>query len=354
MFGTRTQPPASQSSNEPTLLNTPWIRNLINFSVVLIIIAVIIEVYSYAERRAAPLVKVGVERIEVRAELENPPPWLDRRILNQILNETNVFAVRDQATLDRLKDPLNQDVLRDLAANYTNADSAGSNHWTLRSNAWIKRITEIRRVINPARTLQTIQIFAEYRRPANWVERDGKYYLLDTDGVRLPEEYSAQDRKSVPSLMAITGLDLPGNAIPKPSESWKTDDYEAGAKLATLLATQPFAQQIAAIDMTNFRGRKDPAKAWITLKTIFSAGHIEEVAGQDLPVGAGPRIVMWGRPIGEEKYYDVSADIKLKTLNSLFFRYNRIDANRDFVDIHTEEVWIPQPPALADNPSGHS
>ena len=96
---------------------------------------------------------------------------------------------------------------------------------------------------------------------------------MDDGGIRLPDQWSAQDRKTLRPSCSSPASICPAPKIPQPSEPWSTDDYAAAAKLANLLSPQPFARQIASIDMTNFRGRKDALKPWITLKTIFTSGR---------------------------------------------------------------------------------
>jgi hypothetical protein len=265
----------------------------------------------------------------------NKPSWLDPAILNQIFAETQTFAARDQATYDRLLNPLDHDVLNALAANYTGTDAEGVNHWTLRDNAWIQRITEVRRVISPDRKSESIEVYADYRQPAAWVACKDKFYLLDKQAVRLPGEYSFEDRKATAGLMAISGVELPAGmtAVPKPSETWSGDDLAAGMKLAEFLRGQSFDGQVASIDMANFRGRVDKNAPWILLDTIWPAAD------------GKPRVINWGRPVGEESFYEVNAAAKLKALNGIYLRFSRIDADRDYVDIRTDEVRLPKPPA---------
>jgi hypothetical protein len=101
--------------------------------------------------------------------------------------------------------------------------------------------------------------------------------------------------------------------------------------LAQTLRTQRYASQIAAIDVSNFAGRKDPREPWIVFQTIW--------AGAD----GSPRVVQWGRPMGQEKIYEVQASWKLKSLGELYLRYARIDADRDIVDIRTEVILLAKP-----------
>ncbi|HUO08639.1 MAG TPA: hypothetical protein VM008_10095 [Phycisphaerae bacterium] len=334
---------------EPRFYEVPWIRSLIRLCVVLLVIAGLIESYHAVKAYGNRVVRdefteqadgaggVGVEKIALSAELKNKPAWLDKAILDSIFSETQKFAARDQATYNRLLNPLDKDVLKEIAENYTGTDASGVNHWTLRDNAWIRKITEVRRVVAKdagGRKSETIEIYAEYRQPAAWVQYGDKFYLVDGDFVRLPGEYSRADRDATEGLMAITNVDLPDGvkSVPQPSESWQTEDLAAGMKLVDLLQSQPFMKQIATIDMANYKGRKDSLKPWILLNTTFQAAD------------GSPRVIRWGRSIGDEKFYEVSAAAKVQALNEIFLRFARIDANHDYVDIRTEQVLLPKDP----------
>jgi hypothetical protein len=327
---------------EPAFYEVPWIRALISFCVILLVISALIEAYRRADQYASGVVKKefddagpGKAKITLTAKLMNKPAWLDQAILNQIFAETQTFAARDQATYDRLLNPLDHDVLQEIAANYTGTDAEGVNHWTLRDNAWIQRISEVRRVISQDRKSETIEVYADYRQPAAWVAYKDKFYLIDEEAVRLPGEYSESDRKATAGLMAISGVQLPDGmtTVPQPSEKWSGDDVAAGMKLADYLRGQSFDSQVASIDMTNFRERVDKNAPWIVLDTIWTAAD------------GKPRIIDWGRPVGEESFYEVKAIVKLKALNAIYLRFSRIDADRDYVDIRADEVLLPKPPA---------
>ncbi len=347
MFGLRTKQesmPHAVAEKAPPRRLAPWVRGVLTLAVVLLLIAGMIEGYRrVVARYATRVVETQAEKIAVTAKLMNTPPWLDPGILNSIIGETAALAQRDMATYDRFRNPLDQGILREIHDNYLATDQNGINHWAKDNNAWIKKITRIERVISPDRKSQVIEIFADYRKPAAWVESGGKCYLIDDQRVRLPGEYTLAERKASGKLMMITGVDLPpadkgAPAVPAPSTSWNTDDLAAAMTLVPLLKDQPYAAQILAIDMTNFQGRKDKLQPWISLETDRLASD------------GSPSRVLWGRPPGKTTFYDISDAAKLKALSLLFVKYNRIDAGYDFVDIHTEQVMVPS--AAAQNGGG--
>jgi hypothetical protein len=63
---------------------------------------------------------------------------------------------------------------------------------------------------------------------------------------------------------------------------------------------------------------------------------------------------MWGRTPGKSTFYEVSDTAKLKALSDLFMRFNRIDADHDYVDIRTEQVRLPKLATQADPTPGAS
>jgi hypothetical protein len=328
-----------------------WLKPLITTCCVLLIAGVCAEAYRRVTIFGTRVVQA--HPVDARIELSNPPAWLDRRIVNALLEEAYQFAQRDDTTYQRARDILDKKVLEEFAELYTGVDSSGGkpvDRQALGFNAWIKCITQVRRNIAKDKSIQTIQIFAEWREPAAWVRvgPGDEMCLIDREGVRLPGEYHAADRAHSP-LMVISGMDLPmvdgRRAIPRPGQRWSTgendsvgDDLVAGMRLAEKLQSQRYANQIGSIDVSNFAGRKDAREPWIVFETIW--------AGAD----GSPRVVQWGRPIGEEKIYEVQAPRKLKALSDLYLRYARIDADRDIVDIRTEVVLLSEPsPKPEDN-----
>jgi hypothetical protein len=282
--------------------------------------------------------------VDARIEIANPPAYLDRGIVNMLLQEAYQLAQKDEETYNRSRNTLDGEILGAYADLYTGtqtADGKPVKRQAVGFNAWMESVTQVRRVVARDKSVQTIQIFARWREPAAWVRVGDSLYLIDALGTRLPGEYRVPDR-GANKLMVVTGVDLPVTdgkpAVPAPGEGWRTgddgalgDDLAAGMQLAGQLSRQAFAGQIAAIDVANLDGRRDPMAPWIVLDTVWQTGS-----------GTGPRVVWWGRPMGQERYYEVNGESKIKTLNELYRRFSRIDAGRDYVDIRTEVVWLPK------------
>jgi hypothetical protein len=303
-------------------------------------------VFAYGRMTRFGTRVVEAQPVDARIEIANPPAWLDRRIVSSLLDEAYQFAGHDVETYNRVRNLLDSAVLREFANLYTGTSVENGqtvSRQTIGYNAWISKVNQVRRATATGQEMQTIQIVAEWRQPAAWVRvyKNGEpfLYLMDSEGTRLPGEYRAADRGKSP-LMVIGGIDLPKNGtapfIPAPGEKWFAnstamgEDLAAGLQMVLLLEKQKFAAQIAAVDVTNFNGRRDDRGPWILLETVF-------------PTATGtPRVVQWGRPPGQEKYYEVQAPAKLKTLKDLYARFNRIDANRDYVDIRSDVIRLPK------------
>jgi hypothetical protein len=322
----------------------PWMRPLITAGAVLLIAGICAEIYRRAAIFGTRVLQA--HPVDARIEISNPPPWIPHPVVSGLLEEAYQFAQRDEATYQRSRNTLDKGILQEFAALYAGIDHTGEkpvDRQSLGFNAWIKDVSQVRRNIAKDKSIQTIQIFAEWRQPAAWL-RTGpgdEMCLIDDQGVRLPGEYHAADRAQS-SLMVITGMDLPlidgEPAIPRPGQRWAArgddslgEDLLAGMQLAERLQTQRYAGQIAAIDVTNFSGRKNVREPWVVFQTIWP--------GAD----GSPRVIQWGRPMGEEKIYEVQASRKLKALGDLYLRYARIDADRDIVDIRTEVVLLSKP-----------
>jgi hypothetical protein len=358
-FGTQREPAADQASasapgpvfDRKSILRSRWFKRLVSVAVLLLVLAVCVVGYSRVNNYGTRVVRA--HPVDARIEIINPPAWLDRRIVASLLDEAYQFAQKDEATYSRSRDTLDAGILRDFAALYTGPGNAGVSSVTGPAstapaplspqatgyNAWIKRVTEVRRDVARDKSIQTIQISAEWRQPVAWVRVKDMLYLIDADGTRLPGDYHLEDRPHS-RLMVIAGVDLPSvggtPAVPQPGEKWAAKDggfgadMLAGMSLVNELKRQPFAAQIDAVNMANYAGRQDPLLPWIDLETIWRTAD------------GSPRVVHWGRPVGEERIWEVQATAKLKTLNELFERFGRIDADRDYVDIRTEVVRLPK------------
>ena len=163
-------------------------------------------------------------------------------------------------------------------------------------------------------------IRCEFREPLAMVKSADHYYLVDRNGYLLPGLYQRQALDAC-GLMEIRGTT---GTVPLVGKLWANADLQNGLKLVKLLRTVPFQQQIQAIDVTNFRGRVDPTASWIILVTDRNT------------------VIRWGRPPGQERGLEITADEKLALLTGIYQRHGHIDFGRSFVDVRrsTTEVDV--------------
>lgn len=189
----------------------------------------------------------------------------------------------------------------------------------LRANAWVKSVDRIVR-----RPGGVVEVRAAYRVPAALVQSNAKYCLVDSEAVRLPLEYDDSLLATV-KLPVIRGVKA---AQPAAGQAWSGGDVQAGLKLAAVIVTQTWIDQVKAIDVTNFGGRIDRGRPHLALQTR---------RGQ----------VRWGRPPGDEHFYEPAASAKLQSIQQIMRKFKTIDANGRTVDVHGDTVLIASETATA-------
>ncbi len=294
----------------------PWVRGLLAACVVGAVAAASIESWHYIHNYARKIIQQRDRRPLKRIVLLNTPHWLSKSLLDQIAQEAvnyTIFNPRHPDYAMQLRDPLNGNILKILARHYLQDQSVGE-------NAWIKRITFIRRAWMPR--AQIIQIAAVYRQPAAVVVGPTGGYLLSPGGVRLPGLYKTSQLSALRWLIQIIG----SQAVPPAAGSHvDAPRVKVALQLIHLLSPQPYYGQIAAIDMHNLGGKISSLAPQITLITRFGT-H-----------------VWWGRAPGHEGFYEVPAARKLQSLAKIYARFGRIDAGRAYVDIRGDQVLVPKP-----------
>jgi cell division septal protein FtsQ len=202
----------------------------------------------------------------------------------------------------------------------------------LKTNPWIMKVRGVRRVYGKAPG-DTLEIDCDFRVPAALVKNGKAYYLIDRDGIRLPEQYAPVD---VPRVIEtadgrINMLIIEGVARPAPAgagQKWTGDDLRAGLDLAGLLldaSNQAFTHEIRKVNVSNFGGRKDPREAHLVLLTK----HATEIR--------------WGRPVkAPDRFIEVDPGRKLDYLKRVYQEYGRVDANQPYgIDIRYDKITYP-------------
>ena len=174
---------------------------------------------------------------------------------------------------------------------------------------WVKQVSEVRRTGR-----DTVAVAARYREPRAMVQGTGGCYLLDAQGVRLPDLY-VQPQLDQPSLPVIAGM---SSGPPPVGEVWPGEDLQAGLSLASLLSGQPYVHQIRAIDVSprDARGR-------IRLALVTRNGT-----------------VWWGFAPGDEQAIEPGVETKLHRLAQVYQQRGSIDAGDKIVDVSGPAVFV--------------
>jgi len=194
------------------------------------------------------------------------------------------------------------------------------------SHPWIRSIGSVRRSrYVPGRRL-TLELRAEFRKPAALAGRDGRYFFIDPDGVRLPggqvprwvatvdepdgsqRQVCYQDEAGVPpgrEAVRIHYILIEGvrGEPPAPGGQWAGADLTAGLRLLKLITDRPYANQITVIDVRNHGGRISPNQPHLRMFAQI---------GRDKP----PTEIRFGRfPDGSGSDYVVSPQRKMSYLD---------------------------------------
>lgn len=197
-----------------------------------------------------------------------------------------------------------------------------------RISPWIKQIRQIRRAYQ-AGPGDVIELDCEFRAPIALVQYENDFWLVDGEGVRLPDRFNV---KQIPQI--VYGQDghtnirvIQGVRAAPPAlggKKWVGTDLTAGLDMVKLLYGRKFAEEILTVDVSNFAGRKDPRQAQLVLVTRYLTQ------------------IRWGRPVNADDYFvEVSTAQKLEYLQRIYSEYHRVDANHPWIDIRFDQVTYP-------------
>lgn len=144
-----------------------------------------------------------------------------------------------------------------------------------------------------------VRVKARFRTPLTLILAGADAYLVDRSGVRLPRggPFKPAD------WLIVTGVRGP---VPKVGQAWNGRDAAAALKLVELLTERAARgalscrDELRAVDVSNYRGRKNAHDGWLQIHTTRGEGMIQ-----------------WGLPPGEEYGIESSAEQKLAVLDQL-------------------------------------
>jgi len=230
----------------------------------------------------------------IQVQLADPPAWVEREGWHKRILSV-VKIPEDQQWLDEM-------LVRRVA------DQINCSGWVSRVHTVAQRMDGV------------IRISCDYRRPIAMIQTANGYIPVDRFAVRLPEVYERVEDGT--GWMRIVGVET---TTPDVGEAFAGDDAVAAVRLASVLFEQDFAQRITAIDVLNFRGRRDKHDNHIKLRTVDG------------------RRIDWGSAIGEE-IEEPTVQEKVRTI-ALYFKKGSPQARID-VSVY-RNGWIePVEPAI--------
>jgi|GEM_PF-545840 len=239
----------------------------------------------------------SISTTSLKPGAESPVPaartWMPEQFQEQLLT-TGMRA------LGGAPDPLSREPL----------DRLGS---AMAESGWFAGVPTIERHENGK-----IMVKGLWRVPAAVVRVDDKDHLISWDARPMPVVYE----QALSGLRVISGAALGPTLKPDGtkdfSKAWAGEDVEAAIELLALLVQQPYANQIAGIDLSMYASKK-----WLVIDTTM-----------------GTRIIWGGRP-SKPLNGECSTNHKLAKIEKLRREVGRIDAG-----VGAIEVWWPIDRAL--------
>jgi hypothetical protein len=199
----------------------------------------------------------------------------------------------------------------------------------LRANPWIREVKQVRRAYRQ-QPGDTLEVDCEYRAPVALVKWQDYFWLVDGDGVKLPEVFSAGDvphiLKGQDNRMNIRVIEGVTHAPPETGAKWVGADLQAGLELVKLLFGRNYAEEVEKVDVSNFGGRQNLKTAHLVLVTRYNTQ------------------VRWGQPVTvppNDFIVEVPAAQKLAFMQAIFEEKHRVDGNFEWVDIRFDVPNVP-------------
>ena len=225
--------------------------------------------------------------------LVDVPEWLDDSAAEQI-RRTALEVIGENPTDNRLAEKVAE---------------------KLAENIWVKGIAPAGVVSNYDDKKMTIR--CEYRRPLAIVSGPGVLVRVDREALVLPGRFL---RSGVPvgKYREIVGVK---SDPPEEGQMWNAPDLVAGVNVLRLIEDQPFAEEITAVDVSNYGGRQNVARPHIVMTTEQQSR------------------IYWGRAIGTEGRIEVGYETKLQNLEGLFIRCGSLD-KLVYADLRGQKVGV--------------
>jgi hypothetical protein len=176
-------------------------------------------------------------------------------------------------------------------------------------------------------TYDAVCVRARWRKPIALIERGPSKFFVDADLVVL--DYMAMAQLPIVEVKGVS-LGLP----PSPGAVFDRDDLAAAVKLLILLdrmdaevaPKSPLLEQIASVDVTNYKGRKDHRDPHIVLNSKDGT------------------LIYWGAEIGEwAKHLEAKDEQKLAKLYTYYKESGSLSAGVKYINLYDPQDKVPQP-----------
>jgi hypothetical protein len=197
----------------------------------------------------------------------------------------------------------------------------------LQGNPWVQKVHQVRRVYGDAPG-DTLEVDCDFRSPVALVHSADAYWLVDNDGVKLPEQFAADELPKIitgrDGKMNIRVIDGVRQPAPEAGKQWVGQDLGAGLELVKLFYGKPFLEEVPSIDVSNFAGRVRRGDPQLVLKTRYGTQ------------------VWWGRPVSAKDFFvEVPVARKMQILEATVQQRGRVDAGKSYLDVRYEDYLVP-------------
>ncbi len=176
-------------------------------------------------------------------------------------------------------------------------------------------------------THNAVLVKARWRKPIAMIQRGSWQYYVDSDLVIL-------DHMPMPQLPIVEVKSLAPGLPPTAGERYDRDDLEAAVTLISLLhradaeyaPKTPLLEQIASIDVGNYKGRRRARDPHIVIYTKDDTQ------------------IIWGAEIDEwAKYFEARDEQKLAKLYTYYMQHGSLSAGVKYVNLRDPTDKVPQP-----------
>lgn len=273
-------------------------HHLANFALVLCIAGIAIGAtfgIGPLEARAAQILGTRPARVEInwpRLVTASATPgepaetWLPRQFQEELL-------ALAQRQLSAGPEAISRDPLRRIAV-------------ALGGSGWFEGVPSVRREAGGV-----VRVDGRWRIPAAVVRTGGKDRLVSWEARPMPVAYEI-DRSGLKVIIGVSEAPASAAGHPDYTRAWPGEQAQAALELLALVSREPWADQVAGVDVSGYRSRRE-----LVLLTRY-----------------GTSIVWGGRP-SKPRPGDTSTASKLSKIAMLNRDFRRIDGGMAAVD-----VWL--------------